>query len=193
MGTASELRLLATTASSPGSLIMVDVNGGTNVNISNLSLVGDNTASTRDGKSNLCQPSGPLEWQYGVTFDGTRGGSLTDVNISHICGDFVEMQAYQTGGPPYTYAQRRPASNITITGGTFSVAGRQGFGLTDVTGATINGVTVMHVAQDAVDVESGMATDPASSVTVETAHSQTSPIRCLPTMDPRKVHKGRSS
>jgi hypothetical protein len=151
VGNGATIEMLGTTANSQSGFNIIRVDGGSNMSFWDMTLIGDNTAKSATGTNSACSPAGPMEWQYGIAFDGTRTGNVTDVNIKNICGDFIEMQPYQ--GPTGSYHWPEPATDITVSGGTFSVAGRQGMGLEDVQGATITGVTMSHVGQEAIDLE----------------------------------------
>ena len=151
VGNGATIEMLGTTANSQSGFNIITVDGGSNISVSDMTLIGDNTSKSATGTNSVCSPAGPKEWQYGIAFNGTSVGSVTNVNIKDICGDFVEMQPFQ--GPAGSYQWSRPATNITISGGTFSVAGRQGMGLEDVEGATITGITMSHVGQEGIDLE----------------------------------------
>jgi hypothetical protein len=164
-GNGGQVKLLTTVASSASHLSVWDVNGGSNISFENMTLTGDNPTTSSDGTSADCNPDGVWEWQYGIDFEGTQTGAVNDVNINKTCGDFVEAEPYEPSAGNYDFADY--AKNITITGGTFTQSGRQGIGLTDVDYATVKGVTIQNVAQDAVDVETDVTQEVDQNITVE--------------------------
>lgn len=140
------------------------INGGTNISLSNMTLVGTSTAPASCvgdgcGTSTICQPSGAFEFQVGLEYAGTDGGNVTDVNISQSCGDFIDFYPYCTGaftisgGCGGSNLWTQPAENITVTGGTDSVAGRQGMSVVDGEDITVQNTSQSWVGQDGIDVE----------------------------------------
>jgi hypothetical protein len=206
VGNGATIKMLGTTANTPGNFNIITVDGGSNISFTNLTLVGDNTSTAPSGTNAACSPSGSLEWQYGIAFNGTSTGSVTNANIKNICGDFIEMQPYLEPDGLFNWSQ--PATHISVSGGTFSVAGRQGITVEDGSGVTISGITMSHVGQAAIDVEQdavngigynvtltgstftgigaavmsnwGLAPGPNSGDITVTNNSETNTLNCLP-------------
>jgi hypothetical protein len=144
---------------------MWSLKGGSDLSLENMTLVGTNTSAANTGDSATCNPSGPDEWEYGVNFEGVNTGNLTNLNVNHVCGDFVEMESGLDSKGANVWTE--PSTNITVTGGTFQYAGRQGFSPTNISGLTINGISMSHVAQDGIDLETDVPQEVVQNVTVE--------------------------
>jgi hypothetical protein len=89
------------------------------------------------------------------------GANLTNVNVSHMYGDFVTL----------TDNGKTPASNVVIQGGRFDTAGRQGIAFVDVRGADIDGVSIGNTAMDTYDLEANGPPQGAQDVTIENTTS----------------------
>jgi hypothetical protein len=163
-GNGGEVKLLTTLANSSGSLSIWDVNGGSNITIENSTLIGDNPDTGGVPSTGQCSPSGTLEWQYGIAFEGTNTGTVKNDTIEDVCGDFVEAEPLDTTIQNPQFGD--DATNITITGGGFYTAGRQGVGITDGNNVTVSGVTIENVSQDAIDVEADTAQELDSNITI---------------------------
>lgn len=140
------------------------VNGGTNITLKNMSVVGTSTALPHCvgdgcGTSTICQPSGAFEFQYGVEYAGTVGGNITNVNISQMCGEFIDFYPYCngsftiSGGCQGTEIWTDPVENVIVNGGTDSVAGQQGLVVTDASNVTFENVNASWIGANGIDVE----------------------------------------
>jgi hypothetical protein len=163
-GNNGQVKLLTTTANSAYNLSVWKVAGGSNITFTNMNLYGDNPDTGGDASNASCNPDGPLEYQYGIDFQGTHTGGLYAVNINNVCGDFVEVESQDDSAGDDIFADY--SSNITIYGGTFNVAGRQGIAITNGDTVNIGGATIEDVAQDAIDVETDVAQEYATNIDI---------------------------
>ena len=125
-----------------------EVQAGSNITFENLTIQGDNPyAGILQGDPGCYTTS--LEWQYGIAFDGTQGGTVNSVHIYDVYGDFVEAQDDLRVG----VYNSPPSRNIMVENSYFDGNGRMGVGLTDVIGFTMQNTTMNDVCWDAVDVE----------------------------------------
>lgn len=150
-GNGATIRLLPGTGT--GHTTLVRVTGGSDVTIENLALVGENasTASPADGCPGDSRASS-YEWEHGIAFQGTVGGTVEHVTIKQVCGDFIEAE-FDPRVPANEPAYGSPAKNIVVQNSTFDGAGRMGFGLTSFAGVTIQNNTISRVNMAGVDVE----------------------------------------
>lgn len=151
-----------------------NVVGGTNITLSNMNLIGASEASGGGGTDSTCQPSGSFESQYGIALWGVDGASVNFVNVTQSCGDFIDILMFCNGTisagngcPGADQIWTTPSENISINGGTDSIAGRQGITVADVVGATIENVTMSHVGQQGVDLEPDNYNSYLQNITVE--------------------------
>jgi hypothetical protein len=171
-GNGAIFKLMTTVPGSAGGLTNLVFMGGSNVSVENMTMVGDNYGPS--GSANTtnpsCQPSGSWEWQDGMDFDGVNGGVATNVNILHVCGNFVEVNPYPlndtcTVSCSYNYT-KDTSLNITINGGLESYSGCQGVAVNEAEGVTVERVTMRHAAANGVDIEDLAATGPTTSISV---------------------------
>ena len=93
---------------------------------------------------------GSVEWQHGFRFAGTVDGTLDNVRVFDVYGDFVE--AMWDWRHPDVYAAPM-ARNIVVRDSHFARAGRMGMGLTGVDGFLLTNSYVGDVNMAAVDLE----------------------------------------
>ena len=121
--------------------------GGSNITFEDMTIQGDNPyAGILQGNPGCYNAS--LEWQYGIAFDGVDGGTVNDVNIRDVYGDFVEAE--DENRDPALYS-----SNILVENSNFNGNGRMGIGITDAENVTIENNTFNRVCWEMVDIELG--------------------------------------
>jgi hypothetical protein len=122
------------------------VEAGSNITLEDMTIQGDNPyAGILQGSPGCYNAS--LEWQYGIAFDATQGGTVNDVNINDVYGDFVEAEDYERN------TASAPARNILVENSNFNGNGRMGIGITDAQGVTIQNNHFNGVCWEMVDVE----------------------------------------
>lgn len=121
------------------------IRGGADITIHSAIIRGAGTAVPRG------QPGNGQEVQHGVSFDGTRRGTLRDSQIYDIRGDFVEAQPDIRLGTDYS--KLPPAHDITIRSVQMERADRQGIGFSNVDGAVVTANYIGDVSQTAIDIE----------------------------------------
>jgi hypothetical protein len=90
------------------------------------------------------------EFEAGVVVRGVQGAVLRNLTITQVYGDFLTITDYGDG----TGSVSVPSRDVLVTGGTFSIAGRQGVALTgDSERTTIDGNSFSHIARSGVDIE----------------------------------------
>jgi hypothetical protein len=127
--------------------------GGSNINFENMTI---------NGSDPTCAYNASYEWQYGIDYQATQGGTVNNVTINDVGGDFVEAE-YDQNLSVYTSS---PTENILVENSDFSCAGRMGVGLTDVNGFTMENTTISNVAWDAVDVEPDSPVEFGSNINI---------------------------
>lgn len=159
-------------------LINWAINGGTNITLENMTIQGASTATKTCGAqgcggNTTCQPNSAYEYQYGIDWMGTNGGTATSVNITNVCGDFIDFSPYCKGSVTARYGCQQgnnvwtqPATNIIINGGTDYIAGRQGMSPIDANGVTIENVNMSYVAANGVDIEPSTTIGYEENITV---------------------------
>jgi hypothetical protein len=93
---------------------------------------------------------GRLEWQHGFRFQATQTGTLDNVQVYDVYGDFFEAE------PDWTRVAvwpGEPARNITVRNSRFERNGRMGAGLTHVDGFLMENSYMGEVSLSAIDVE----------------------------------------
>jgi hypothetical protein len=140
------------TASDPG-ITTWGTEGGSNITYENMTIYGSDPSH---------QYVASLEWQYGIDFEATQGGTVNNVNIYNVYGDFVEAEYDHQAGA----IASQPARNILVENSNFSGAGRMGVGLTDVIGFTMENTSISDVTWDAVDVETDVNQEYASNIQI---------------------------
>ena len=122
------------------------IQGGSNITLENMIIRGANPNAGASATAFV----DALQWQHGINFGSVQGGTVANVQIYDVYGDFVEAQEDTrcidcTSDPPNR--------NIVVRSSHFDRNGRMGFGLTDVDGFTLQNTYVGDVSWDAVDVE----------------------------------------
>jgi len=122
------------------------IQGGSNITLENMIVRGANP----NAGATMAAYNAALEWQHGIDFGSVQGGTLDNVQIYDVYGDFVEAQedsrCTDCPGDP-------PNRNIVVRSSHFERNGRVGFGLTDVDGFVLENSYIGNVAWDAVDIE----------------------------------------
>ena len=135
-----------------------EVRAGGNITFENMSLYG---ANPHAGVGVGCYVAA-LEWQHGIDFEATQGGTVDNVNIYNVYGDFIEAQ-YDSR---VAMAASQPSRNILVENSYFSGNGRMGLGLTDVIGFTMQDSYLTGVCWDAVDAEPDENAEYASDIKI---------------------------
>lgn len=89
---------------------MINILGGSNITVRDLTLKGTNPSPTYDGAR---------EWFAGLRFQGVDGGLVTDVTASNLWGDFVYLGADGRGQGPEPHT-----SNLTVSHSSSTTVGR---------------------------------------------------------------------
>jgi hypothetical protein len=121
------------------------VEGGSNISFQNMTIYGSNPTPAPEAG---CYDAS-LEWQYGIDYQATQGGTVNNVSINDVYGDFIEAEYDHRVGA----VASAPTRNILVKNSTFNGNGRMGVGLTDVDGFILQNTTMTGVCWDAVDVE----------------------------------------
>jgi len=113
---------------------------GSNISVSDLTIQGPNPSP------NFVKE---YEFEAGLVVAGVDTATITGVSVNHVSGDFVTISDFGGGsGHPL------PDHNVTISNGTFAVAGRQGVAISANTdGVTFLGNTFNRIARSGVDIE----------------------------------------
>jgi len=111
------------------------IQGGTNITVDDLRIRGPND---RPRYNEL------YEFEAGVALAGVNGAVLSNLTISHVYGDFISFS--QTGD--------QPTQNVLVTGGTFSIAGRQGLAFSESSNdITVENSSFYGMGRSGVDIE----------------------------------------
>jgi hypothetical protein len=114
---------------------------------SNITIVG----LTVDGPNTTPVYRSDRESEGGIVVRGTNGAVLRDLTIREVFGDFVTITDYD---PDPGSGVHVPAHDVLVTGGTFSVAGRQGVALNgDSVNTRIDGNSFSQMARSGIDIE----------------------------------------
>lgn len=122
------------------------IENGRNITLKNMTVCG---ANPHAGIHDLAWDT-TVEWQHGFRFAGTDGGTLENVRVFDVYGDFVEAM-WDWTLPDWSVAP--VARNIVVRNSHFERNGRMGFGLTGVEGFLLENSYVGHVNMAAVDLE----------------------------------------
>jgi hypothetical protein len=122
------------------------IEGGRNITLKNMTVCGSNPHA---GIDDLAWDT-TVEWQHGFRFAGTQGGTLENVRVFDVYGDFVEAM-WDWRAPDWSSAPM--ARSIVVRNSHFERNGRMGFGLTGVDGFLLENSYVGHVNMAAVDLE----------------------------------------
>lgn len=121
--------------------IMFFMEGGCDVTFADMKFEGPNRGPG----------GGKAEQDTFVTFAGTQFGLVDDVAMTGPYGDYVDAQAlHEVPGPQES---RYEATNITVTNGAFSGAGRQGIGIILASRIAIEHDTFYSAAATMFDIE----------------------------------------
>jgi hypothetical protein len=89
------------------------------------------------------------ESEAGVAVRGVDGAVLRDLTITQVYGDFLTITDFGNGT-----GIQVPSRDVLVTGGTFSIAGRQGVAMSGSSvGTTIAGNTFRGIARSGIDIE----------------------------------------
>jgi hypothetical protein len=120
--------------------------GGQGITLKNMTVCGSNPHAGITEKAY----DGSVEWQHGFRFAGTNGGTLENVRVFDVYGDFVEAMWDWRAPDVYTAPMAR---NIVVRNSSFARAGRMGIGLTGVDGFLLQDSFIGDVNMAAVDLE----------------------------------------
>jgi hypothetical protein len=90
------------------------------------------------------------EGNYGFLLEADHCVYLTHLNVNNIQGDFINLNAPNTGD---TGSDTSLNSNVSVTNSTFTNAGYHGITVEAANGATFNRDTFTNVGTDAIDFE----------------------------------------
>ncbi len=122
--------------------------GGSGIVLRNLSIVGaDPTPGSYDATK---------AFQHGVALSGVNTARLENLTIKNVYGDFVYLGA---SGGAWT-------RNVTVTGSTFSGAGRQGISIVAAQGVVIDRNAIEKVGRSMIDLEPNVSTDGTVDITI---------------------------
>jgi hypothetical protein len=122
------------------------IEGGQGITLTNMTVCGANPhAGIHDDAYD-----GSVEWQHGFRFAGTANGTLDNVRVFDVYGDFVEAM-WDWRDPDVDAAAM--ARNIVVRDSHFARAGRMGIGLTGVDGFLLTNSYVGDVNMATVDLE----------------------------------------
>ena len=124
------------------------ITGGSGIVVRNLTILG---AATTPGVYDATK-----SFQHGVAISGATGVRIERVTIRNVYGDFVYVGS---GGGVWS-------RDVTVTGSTFSGAGRQGVAVVGGQGVVIDGNTLGNVGRSMFDLEPNQVTDGAVDVTI---------------------------
>ena len=143
-----------------------EAEGGSNITFENMTIDGSNpyAGCLAGDSSGPCATQGcytaSYEWQYGVDFEGTQGGTVNNVAINNVGGDFVETEDLNDN------VNSAPTTNITIENSIFTNNGRMGVGITDANGVTIENNIFTGVCWEMVDMESDVSVEFSKNVAI---------------------------
>jgi hypothetical protein len=108
-----------------------------------------------------------LAFAGGIEFEGTSGGLVHGVTISHTFGGGITLGPLR-GGPRHNSGTIiGPSTNITIDGVTVDGAGRQGLTFGSVSGAQVYDVILENIGIDTFDFEADQTNEGASDVVID--------------------------
>ena len=129
--------------------------GGSGITLEHLSILGASPGGYNPSAA----------FAAGIRSDGVIGLSVSDVEISNVYGDGVELAplrgANDLSGVIVNPTEDASVSNVVVDG-----AGRQGITLSSVTDATISSVALKHIGLNAFDVEADQWNEGAKNVTI---------------------------
>jgi hypothetical protein len=123
--------------------------GGSNITVDGLRIRGPNPVARYNGL---------YEFEAGVVVSGVVGEVLSNLTISHVYGDFI------------TFSQHDgiPAQNVLVTGGHFSIAGRQGLAFSQsASNITVEDSTFDGMGRSGTDIELISLDNVVSNVTIQ--------------------------
>jgi hypothetical protein len=135
------------------------IEGGQGITLKDMTVCGSNpNAGIHDNAYD-----GKVEWQHGFRFAGTNGGTLENVRVFDVYGDFVEAMWDWRASDVYSAPMAR---NIVVRDSYFARAGRMGIGLTGVDGFLLENSYVGDVNMAAVDLELDVATHLGRNISI---------------------------
>jgi MYXO-CTERM domain-containing protein len=108
------------------------------------------TNLTVDGDYNGTNGGEYYEGDYGFLLEADQGITLKDVTANNIQGDFINLQAPDSGDTP---GDQSLNSDIVVTDSTFHNSGYHGITIESADGATFSNDTFSDIALDAMDFE----------------------------------------
>lgn len=116
--------------------------GGSNITIDGLTVDGPDPSGAYDPNR---------EAEAGVAVHGTQGAMLRNLTIREVYGDFLVISEYT---PVPGSGVNVPARDVTVTGGYFETAGRQGIAMSgDSVNTTIDGNWFRDMSRSGIDIE----------------------------------------
>jgi parallel beta-helix repeat protein len=117
---------------------------------------------TINGSDPTCAYNASYEWQYGVDYQATQGGTVNNVTVNNVGGDGVEAEY----DPGIGAVASPPVTNLTIENSTVDCTGRMGIGLTDANGVTVNNNLIENNRWYGIDIEPDVVQEYASNITM---------------------------
>lgn len=91
-----------------------------------------------------------FEGDYGLLLEANSGVSLTGLKVKNIQGDFINLQAPDSG---FTGSSHALNTNVSVTNSTFTNAGYHGLTIEAGDGVLFSGDTFSKIGVDAMDFE----------------------------------------
>lgn len=148
-GNGATLKVVASPAASAPTL---EFDGGSDVRVSDLNVLGDNPSPTYVSSR---------QWDTGIRLDGVDGATITGVTIDHVHGDFVEIAGLKG----------KSSRDIRISDCQFDTSGRQGISFGDANGVVVDDVRLGNVPNDTYDVETDGPQLGVTGLTIENTTS----------------------
>ena len=103
-----------------------------------------------DGKYDGSNGGVNYEGDYGLLLEADSGVSLDSLTVNNIQGDFVDLNAPNSGLTGSSHALN---TNVTVTNSTFTSAGYHGLTVEAANGVLFSGDTFSNIGVDAMDFE----------------------------------------
>ena len=129
--------------------------GGAGITLENLSVAGANPGGYAYSGA----------FAAGIRSDGVIGLSVSNVTVSNVYGDGVELTPLR-GADDLSGTIVNPTKNASIANVEINVAGRQGITLASVSNASISSVQLNHVGLNAFDLEADQSDEGVLNVTI---------------------------
>ncbi len=142
------------------SRIGINVQGGRNVTLENLTIQGPAKRHFYDKN---------VEFQGGIELQGTIDAVIQHVKIFDVRGDgitLVPLRALRWRNLGASGTMVRPVSNLTISHVYINGTGRMGISLAGVRKAMLTDIAIRNVATDDFDLESDQATEGVKNLTI---------------------------